>query len=160
MTYTVLRDGAWLTLQQWELSATDLVQAMDQEFYPVTAFPELRPLFLQQPAPSPFSDLLRDLGTIFLVGFGIYVAVGALAALLGPQYNDQPLTKSDRNYIRVRDNEVCFYCGIYAPGGHVDHRTSRANGGSNDYNNLAWACVSCNCSKGALNDTEFMALFQ
>jgi hypothetical protein len=111
-------------------------------------------------APPPVSDILRDLGTILLVGVGIYVAIGVVAALLAPQRNNEPLTKSDRNYIRARDGEICLYCRIYAPGGHVDHRVSRANGGSNDYDNLAWACVSCNCSKGALNDSEFMALFQ
>ena len=44
--------------------------------------------------------------------------------------------------------------------GHVDHRISRANGGSNDYANLTWACAPCNWSKGVMNDTEFLDLLQ
>jgi hypothetical protein len=164
MTYTVLRINNLLVVQQWELKATDLVQATDQRFYPVTAFPELMPLFPQltpPPVATPtFSDILCDLGKIFLVGVGIYVVIGAVAALLTPQRNDEPLTQKDRKYIRGRDSEICFYCTAYAPSGHVDHRISRANGGGNDYGNLAWACAPCNWSKGAMNDTDFMALFQ
>lgn len=164
MTYTALGNNNFAFLQQWELPATNLVNATDQGFYPVANFPDPKPVFPQLSAPTiappSFSDVLRDLGTIFLIGAGIYVALGALASLLAPQYNDQPLTRRDRNYIRARDGEICFYCTAYAPDGHVDHRISRAKGGSNDHDNLTWACAPCNLSKGALNDTEFMALFQ
>lgn len=164
MTYTVWRNNNRMTVQLWELRATDLVQAVDQKFYPVANFPDLRPLFPQLAAPPvappTLSDILFGLGTILLLGAGICVVVGAAAALMAPQYNDEPLTRRDRNYIRARDAEICLYCEDYAPTGHVDHRVSRANGGNNDYDNLAWACAPCNWSKGRLNDTEFMALFR
>lgn len=164
MTYAALGNNNFAFLQQWELPATNLVNATDQGFYPVANSSHQKPLFPQLSAPTiappSFSDVLCDLGTIFLIGAGIYVALEAMAALFGPQYNDEPLTRRDRSYIRARDGEICFYCTAYAPGGHVDHRVSRANGGSNGYDNLAWACAPCNLSKGPLNDTEFMALFQ
>jgi hypothetical protein len=162
MTYTGLRNADLAYFQPWKLPTTNLVNATDQRFYPVANFPDLKPDFPQLSAPTiappTFSDVLRDLGTIFLIGAGVYVALGALAALLAPQYNDEPLTQRDRNYIRARDGEICFYCRAYAPAG-VDHRISRANGGSNNHDNLAWACAPCNLSKGALNDTDFLALF-
>ena len=163
MNYTVLRDNCWLDVQFWQVQANDLVLAVDQKLYPVVNFPELRPLFPHLEAPiilPTLSDILRDLGKIFLVGFGICVTIGAVASLLVPQRNDEPLTRRDRDYIRWRDGEVCFYCNVRAPNGHVDHRISRANGGGNDYDNLTWACASCNCSKRAMNDTEFLALFR
>jgi hypothetical protein len=159
-----LRNTDLAFLQPWELTAANFVNPPDQRFYPVANFPDPKPVFPQLSTPTiatpTFPDVLRDLGTIFLIGAGIYVALGALASLLAPQYNDEPLTRRDRNHIRARDGEICFYCTTYAPDGHVDHRVSRANGGSNDYDNLAWACAPCNLSKGALNDSEFMALFQ
>jgi hypothetical protein len=164
MTYTVFRNSVWLNVPFWQLTASDLVLATDQRLHPVVDFPELRPLFPQLEAPPialpNLSDILSGLGKVFLVGLTICTVVEAIISLLGPQRNDEPLTRSDRKYIRWRDNEICFYCNVYAPNGHVDHCISRANGGSNDYDNLAWSCVSCNCSKGAMDDTEFMFLIQ
>jgi len=161
--YTVSRNNSILALSLWELQASDLILATDQRFYPIANFPELKPYFPQLPppliAPLTASDMLRGLGTILIIGVGIYF-LSVVVALLAPQRNDAPLTQKDRKYIRERDGEICFYCISYAPGGHIDHRVSRANGGSNDYDNLAWACARCNCSKGAMNDTEFLALFQ
>jgi HNH endonuclease len=162
MTYTVFRNNGWLDVPFWQLAATDLVLATDQRLYPINVFPELRALFPQLETPPialpTLSDILRGIGKVFIVGITICAVVEAIASLLGPQRNNDPLTQRDRNYVRWRDGEICFYCKVYAPYGHVDHRTSRANGGSNDYDNLAWACASCNCSKGAMNDTEFMSL--
>jgi hypothetical protein len=164
MTYTVLRGNNRLSVQLWELNVNDLVLSTDQMFYPIATFPELKHVFpqLSTPLVTPpsLSELLRELGVIFLVGVGVYIVIGGLASLLAPQRNYKALTRSDRNYIRERDNEVCFYCMTYTPTGHVDHRVSRANGGSNDYDNLAWACAPCNWSKGSMNDTEFMSLFE
>lgn len=154
---------------RWSVSAeqllpTDLVLAIDQNFYPVTSFPGLMPVYYQSQQPptveSQGPSIWDGLVKIFVVVVGVSILVEAAKAILGPQYNDEPLTKRDRDYIRARDREVCLYCSIHAPNGHVDHRVSRANGGPNDYDNLAWACVSCNCSKGALNDNEFLSLLQ
>lgn len=47
------------------------------------------------------------------------------------------------------DSLVCAYCGNAEGPFHVDHIHPRALGGSNDPSNLAVACASCNCSKGA-----------
>lgn len=164
MTYTVSRNNHILPLSLWELQASDLILATDQRFYPITNFPELRPYFPQLfhplTAPAAIPDILRGLGTVLVIGVGIYFLTVVAAALLAPQRNDEPLPKKDRKYIRERDGEICFYCWSFAPSGHVDHRVSRVNGGSNDYYNLAWACAPCNLSKGPMNDTEFLALFQ
>lgn len=72
--------------------------------------------------------------------------------------NDEPLTARQRACVRERDTEICAYCGSYAPDGHVDHRVSRANGGSNHLNNLSWACPPCNWAKGAMNARQFFRL--
>lgn len=159
MTYTVLRNNCRLEVTLWEVQVNDLVLATDQMFYPIANFPELSPYFPQLFSPSTVPNILRGLGTVFVIGVSIYLLTVLVAALLAPQRNDEPLTQKDRKYIRERDGEICFYCWGYAPSGHVDHRISRANGGSNDYGNLAWACAPCNLSKGAMNDTEFLALF-
>lgn len=163
MTYTVLRNNCRVVVPWWELQPSDLVLAADQFFYPLASFQELRELFPQSslpPQPPTLSDILVGLGTVLIVGAGVCLAVAAVASLFGPQYNDEPLTRGMRNYIRERDNENCFYCWIHAPNGHVDHRTSRACGGSNDPDNLAWACAPCNWSKGTRCDTEFLSQFE
>jgi 5-methylcytosine-specific restriction endonuclease McrA len=72
---------------------------------------------------------------------------------LTPNY--EPLETWKKNLVRERDGEICHYCGCYHPYGHVDHKTSRANGGSNLFRNLVWACSSCNCSKGRMNAPQF-----
>lgn len=44
---------------------------------------------------------------------------------------------------------VCAYCGTTeAEVWHVDHKISRADGGTNTWNNLAVACAPCNWRKG------------
>lgn len=163
MPYTVLRDGSRIAVPLWALKVDDLILAVDDRFYSVAAFPELRQHFPQLPSPvlSPPSlpDFLRDLGTVLFIGAGICFAAEVIASLFAPQRNDLPLTRSMRNYIRERDGEICLYCEVSAPDGHVDHRVSRSNGGSNDFDNLAWACAPCNWSKGAMNDGDFISLF-
>lgn len=60
-----------------------------------------------------------------------------------------------REIVRQRDNERCYYCGIVAKDGHVDHMVPKSRGGSNGLSNLVWACASCNLSKGRLTAEEF-----
>lgn len=72
--------------------------------------------------------------------------------------NYEPLEGWKKELVRERDEETCSYCGAYDPAGHVDHKTSRANGGSNLLRNLVWSCVSCNCSKGRMNAQAFRRL--
>lgn len=47
----------------------------------------------------------------------------------------------------------CAYCG--ADASHVDHKTPRARGGSNDLENLVPACASCNIAKGMMTVEEW-----
>lgn len=158
MNYTVLRNNTQFTVNLCNLKIDDLVLAQNGYFYPVHSFPELIQYF-----PKPqlgFSESLAVFGLSFLVTVGIVGTLVAIGATLQPIYNTVPLSKSVKNYIRERDEEICFYCEEYAPNGHVDHRVSRYNGGSNDLDNLTWACVFCNCSKGSLNDTEYIRLME
>lgn len=106
------------------------------------------------------ADFLCAVGLGVLIGGAVVLTAAAIAELLRPRRNSVPLTPGMRLYIRERDEEICFYCDDYAPDGHVDHRISRNNGGSNEPENLTWACVFCNCSKGSLNDDEYIALLQ
>jgi len=63
-----------------------------------------------------------------------------------------PLTRESwerrRGQIKRRDRAVCRYCGNYVPVGHVDHIIPLSRGGTDDPNNLVWACPTCNLSKG------------
>ena len=114
----------------------------------------------QNPPQNPLGEILLGFGLgVILIG-GVGVIAEVLNELFGSVRNDEPLTVAMRTYVRERDGEICFYCKDYAPDGHVDHRTSRANGGGNEPRNLTWACVFCNCSKGSLNDTEFIRLLK
>ena len=131
-----------------------MVLAQNGYFYPVYSFTELSKYFPSLTTPT-FSELLTGISEAVLIAVGLIGVATLIDDLLQPCYNDKPLTQGIRNFIRERDEEICFYCDDYVPNGHVDHRISRVNGGSNDFDNLTWACASCNCSKGALNDYEF-----
>lgn len=118
---------------------------------------------LQFPVESRQPTQLEGLITAGLVIGGIIVIADVLGQALNSlfqTYNRKPLTATDRAYIRERDDEMCYYCGTWAPNGHVDHMTSRLNGGSNAIWNLAWACITCNCTKGSLNCDEFLAAYE
>lgn len=155
MKYTILRNNTQFVVDLWNLRSSDLVLAQNGYFYPVYSFTELRRYFPSLTTPT-FSEILTGTNEIALIALGIIGVVALIDDLLQPRYNDKPLTQGTRNFIRERDEEICLYCDAFVQNGHVDHRISRANGGSNDFDNLTWACVSCNCSKGALNDYEFM----
>jgi 5-methylcytosine-specific restriction endonuclease McrA len=64
-----------------------------------------------------------------------------------------PLPPAVRFAVLQRDGFTCQYCGRQAPLVilHVDHRVSRANGGSDEMSNLVAACSACNFGKGRLN---------
>lgn len=51
--------------------------------------------------------------------------------------------------ILKRDGFACHYCGRRAPAAmlHVDHIVARANGGTDDEDNLITACIRCNLGK-------------
>ena len=52
--------------------------------------------------------------------------------------------------LRKVQRDLCAYCCISLHGaGHVDHVTSLAKGGTNDFKNLVLACSQCNREKHA-----------
>lgn len=63
------------------------------------------------------------------------------------------LPPSVRWTVFARDDFVCQYCGRRPPNVvlEVDHRTSVANGGGNEMENLVTSCIDCNRGKGAQN---------
>ncbi len=67
------------------------------------------------------------------------------------------VNKAMRRYVADRAYHVCEYCLIHEDdtfwGCEVDHIISRKHGGTSDPANLAWACASCNSSKGSDLDT-------
>lgn len=158
MIYTILRNNTQFSVKLQDFRSNDLVLSQDGCFYSVSAFPELGNYFPQLTTPD-FSEVFNGIGQTILITVGIIGLVTLIDDLLQPCYNIEPLTQRIRNIIRERDEEICFYCSVYVPDGHVDHRISRFNGGGNDFDNLTWACVSCNCSKGAMNDYDFIKCF-
>jgi hypothetical protein len=63
------------------------------------------------------------------------------------------ITEALRNEVARRAHHRCEYCLIHeddiAFRPHVDHILSRKHGGLSDMENLAYACVICNRSKGS-----------
>ena len=47
----------------------------------------------------------------------------------------------------------CEYCG--ADASHVDHKTPKSRGGTDDMDNLAPCCPACNVSKGSMTLKEW-----
>jgi hypothetical protein len=171
----VCRNGQQVTCQPdtfWSLCVAGQVQRSDQifdwaggQFLNAGQFPDVEPYL----PPRSSGEIIEDILTgVLAVGTGFVLAAGAvllLESILGtpepakqqrsrtPNY--EPLEARKKNLVRARDGEICHYCGCHDPYGHVDHKTSRANGGSNLFRNLVWACGSCNCSKGRMNAPQF-----
>ena len=53
-----------------------------------------------------------------------------------------------RRAVKSRDSAICQYCGEFNLDGHVDHILPLSKGGTDDLDNLAWACAECNKRKG------------
>lgn len=64
---------------------------------------------------------------------------------------DQLLTYFEANY----GGQSCIYCGT-EDNPTVDHLIPLSRGGAHSLKNLAPACLSCNCSKGAKTPEEFL----
>lgn len=133
---------------------TDYVVASDGSVQIATNFPQFQQRFQQV---DPIEGLFK-FGVTLAFGYVALTAVSDVLNAIFSPYNDKPLNNRDRCYIRERDYEICYYCGIWAPNGHGDHMQSRRDSGPNAYWNLTWACVLCNLSKGSLNSEEFLAL--
>ena len=63
-----------------------------------------------------------------------------------------------RAEVFARDANSCLYCGCELVGSErcIDHIIPRCRGGSDDPENLATACRSCNSQKGELSVIEFL----
>lgn len=148
----------------WELASlrffagTDLIfDPASCKFLPASEFSDLHPYL-------PHQDWLSEVigGVIKLTA--VFIGIGLLAEALTPpptprrrrpRPNYTPLEPWKKAFVRERDDSRCNYCGRRVTSGHVDHKTSRVNGGSNRLNNLCWACAPCNLSKGGMNAHEF-----
>jgi hypothetical protein len=162
MNVIIIRGNVRHMVPLGQVRSTDLVLTNAGRFIPASSISGLRPSF------PPQSHLQNKAGGNDGGGLGKLLFVGILGWLvvkaLEPRpmrrrkrrpRNDAPLSAALRAYIRERDGAFCTYCGSYAPYGHVDHRVSRATGGSNRVNNLSWSCAPCNQSKGAMNARQF-----
>jgi hypothetical protein len=63
------------------------------------------------------------------------------------------MTDWQREYVRQRAKELCEYCRLpdWLPpleAFHIEHIIARQHGGSDDLDNLAFACHRCNAYKG------------
>ena len=53
----------------------------------------------------------------------------------------------ESSYAGLLLRDPCAYCGAAAPSGTVDHITPRTRSGSDEWDNLTGACLSCNSAK-------------
>lgn len=163
---TIIRNSKLCSVGLDDIADFDLVFCADGRFRPAQSIPSLRCYLLhaRQVQRRVADQESNGWGTVLLLfALGCWVIYDSYDPPPKPRRrwrarNNEPLTASLRTKVRERDGSVCIYCGCHAPDGHVDHRVSRANGGSNHMNNLSWACVQCNCSKGAMNTRQFMRL--
>jgi hypothetical protein len=161
---TIIRNNLYYKVGLHDIIETDLVFCADGRFHPVTSVPSLHSFLMH-------SRRVRNrVAAQESNGWGAALLFIALACLVFIDFydpsprsrgrwrprNDDPLPPRKKALVRVRDRGICAYCDRYAPDGHVDHRVSRVNGGSNHLNNLSWACPSCNLKKGAMNARQFI----
>ena len=63
------------------------------------------------------------------------------------------LSATDRELVAQRAHYRCEYCLLHqdhsAKSHHTDHIIPRKHGGSDEHNNLAWACFLCNSAKSS-----------
>ncbi len=62
-----------------------------------------------------------------------------------------------RKVLRESQHQQCFYCGIslLEEEENIDHIIPRFSGGTDDIENLALCCKSCNSTKGVKTLEEF-----
>ena len=66
-----------------------------------------------------------------------------------PDYNPRALSKTEREYVMLRDGYMCCYCGTKLPKKeiHIDHVYPYAKGGETTAENSVVSCRRCNLSK-------------
>ena len=60
-----------------------------------------------------------------------------------------------REYLLLKFNRTCAYCGIQKVAFQIDHIVPKSRGGTNGVTNLALACAPCNIKKGSRTALEF-----
>ncbi len=86
-------------------------------------------------------------------------ALATYRATIG--YDPQPralVLYSDRRAIWLAQGKRCYVCRRYVPSfstGETDHRQPLYRGGTNDLENLAFACLECNRRKGIRTEAEY-----
>src|ERR1044072_6830831 len=58
-----------------------------------------------------------------------------------------------RTYVRERAHNLCEYCHLHQDDSpwaalHVEHIVPKVHGGTDEFDNLALACIDCNLHKG------------
>ena len=75
----------------------------------------------------------------------------------GAEYQQGTLSQYEvREYLLLKFNRVCVYCGAKDTPLEVEHIVPRAKGGSNRISNLAIACVPCNQAKSNQDLQDFL----
>ncbi|NEQ35533.1 MAG: HNH endonuclease [Okeania sp. SIO3I5] len=75
----------------------------------------------------------------------------------GIEYQQGTLSGYDlREYLLLKFNRKCVYCGAKDTRLEIEHTTPRSKGGSNRVSNLVIACHQCNKDKGAMDIREFL----
>jgi len=54
-----------------------------------------------------------------------------------------------KKLVEKRDGGICQYCGEQSTDGQIDHVVPLSRGGTDNIDNLKWACPRCNLSKGS-----------
>lgn len=92
----------------------------------------------------------------------IYIEDGRLVAAWSPTAlatDDRPaIPKFLAETVRLRDGNLCAYCGDTLGPFEIDHIIPWALGGGHDPENLTVACRSCNRSKGSKPLEVWMAI--
>lgn len=79
-------------------------------------------------------------------------------------YKRKHISKSDKDYVRERDNNKCVYCNVKTntdkksnPNkSEIDHREAVKNWWTNELKNLQNTCRTCNRQKWSKTESEFL----
>jgi hypothetical protein len=141
--FTIIRNNALARVGIDGITEIDLVLCANGRFYQVQTVSSLRYFFSQarearlratEGESNGWWAFLLILGLAFWVLRDFHDPAPKSRVRLRVR-NGEPLNASLRARVREREGSVCAYCRCYAPDGHVDHRVSRVNGGSNHMNN-------------------------
>jgi len=164
-TYSVTITKFWELARAGYFAQSDMIlNPATGRFFVAGSYPELQPYLPRYDKGAELiAGVIKIAAVIAVLGLVINAFDSPQPSRRGrrrPRPNREPLEAWKKNFVRERDDSQCQYCGGYAQKGHVDHKTSRANGGNNWLNNLCWACAPCNLSKGRRNAPEFRRSFR